>query len=461
MKLSEEILDSIDNIYNESYMSEALVINSMLATYEKSAIIMESYTGTENPFEHAFFMEADTSDDTQQEKSFTEKFKDNFRKIDDKTGNPESIFISIIKFIPRLVGMIIDKIGKWIKKMKDKHQLEKAKKTQEYLDSLDKKTKEEMDKEWENTSDEDKETDDNAKLKKKKQKIKIVRVKLYDRWTSMWKRNRAEADINKIKNLANQPDFLKYKVKDNSLKIPINFSALNNYIAEYIKIIRVLDDTIKPKVEDIDFSKLSGLHIVKYDPKFYTLKQYNVVTAIEEMDKLEDNLTKLYDEYKKVYPKTVIFRETKMWYQRGMFDDTNNSIKDLQKASGGQPKYYVKNATKSVQTITKVLGWFTEVIPELFDITQKIREGFKNVDEVPKLAKEAIDQRKEQREDEEYEKRERREEKERDREFNREKKEAERQRELRKINKDDDDKKGDKNVTINIGSNKDDKGDDE
>lgn len=495
VSLCENIIDSIDNVASSLMDAQIYATSALLQSYQKTCNILESNNWADDVsaqlFQEMFFLEAKSDDPEQLSKDVDKKLKESrFRKYDEN-GQMESMFISIIKFIPRLVQLIIEKIGDFIKKISHKRELEEARKTKEWLDKLDDDTIRKMDKEWKDIQEDDSdysersdEDDDDTsvkntktykELRKRNAKLRSSKATLFNKFRNMVRKSQAEINLSEISNYVNKKDRtgLQYRIHNNTLKVPINFSAVNSFVDKYMDIVEELDYILKPDIEMIDFKELRGLHIQRYDTHFYSLKEIEVVEAIEEANILEDKLIKLQKAYKKVYPKTTVFRETKLWYQKFPTPFNNvNRTRHLQRQSGGQSWFDTREAVKAVQNVTDILNKFISVIPDLFTIMTEIREAFKTAIEVPKLAQKAIEEReereKEERDEEEYEKEEKRrdkeferEEKRKRREFERDKRDAERDRELRKIKKDDNEKDSDKkskskgknSININIGDN--------
>lgn len=92
---------AIDDIM---FDTESAVLESMYESYEKAYMILENYNGTDVEALQ-LFQEAKTDKNTNDE-----KFQ--FRQIDEKTGQKESILRSLWKLIPRLIEHIRKLIAK-------------------------------------------------------------------------------------------------------------------------------------------------------------------------------------------------------------------------------------------------------------------------------------------------------------------------------------------------------------
>jgi len=117
------IKEYIDNIYISQAFTEKCVIESLLNSYDKALMIMEYYEGDDvESFsifqEMTIFQEEDDLSSAFESK---EGFNRAFRKFNDE-GKKENILISIFKFIPRLVGLII----KTIKTKRNSKKVEKV-----------------------------------------------------------------------------------------------------------------------------------------------------------------------------------------------------------------------------------------------------------------------------------------------------------------------------------------------
>lgn len=84
--------------------TEYAVLESMYESYEKAYIILENYNGTDVEALQ-LFQETNTDKNTDDDKF-------HFRQIDEKTGQKESILISLWKLIPRLIEHIKKTIAK-------------------------------------------------------------------------------------------------------------------------------------------------------------------------------------------------------------------------------------------------------------------------------------------------------------------------------------------------------------
>lgn len=109
--IKNSIIESIDNVYLNETNSEFDILRMISEYYTKSIDILENYDGDDvssfGVFQESYFMEADKPKETT------------FRKIDKKTGKMESMFISIAKFIPRLLKACINALKKLFGKGKE------------------------------------------------------------------------------------------------------------------------------------------------------------------------------------------------------------------------------------------------------------------------------------------------------------------------------------------------------
>lgn len=108
-----EILKSIDLIQESTLDTEIDVCQSIANAYAKSAWLLETYDGDDiddfQCFQEMMVLEA--NDDTKEKE---EPKENEFRKK--KNGKMESMIISILKFLPRLLGVIVKKIKGLFKK---------------------------------------------------------------------------------------------------------------------------------------------------------------------------------------------------------------------------------------------------------------------------------------------------------------------------------------------------------
>lgn len=154
--LQNECLENIEAFSDEQFNAEMSVFESVLDVFDKSILIMEMSNSEEIIpdcslfMESTFFQEADPAqpaentqapattdekkDDTSTSISEEERKKYNsehqFRQKN-KKGKVENIFISIIAFIPRFLGFLIQCIVKFVKKLKNKEKSENEKKVNE------------------------------------------------------------------------------------------------------------------------------------------------------------------------------------------------------------------------------------------------------------------------------------------------------------------------------------------
>ena len=107
------ILEYIDDIDESQRSSEVSVIEAMIESFDKSFLIMENYSGDDNAFE--IFQES--------------KKEGILDKVKKESKNDDNKFITILKFIPRLVIAIVkaikqklkdSKLGDKLKKLGDK-----------------------------------------------------------------------------------------------------------------------------------------------------------------------------------------------------------------------------------------------------------------------------------------------------------------------------------------------------
>lgn len=113
--ISINILESIENVEKVVTESEMDVLMALSDSYDKAVMVMENYDGEDvesfSIFQESLIMESDNKNG-----------ESTFRQIDKKTGKKESIIKSILWFIPRVVGAIINCIKNAFSK-KDKDRL--------------------------------------------------------------------------------------------------------------------------------------------------------------------------------------------------------------------------------------------------------------------------------------------------------------------------------------------------
>lgn len=156
--LQNECLENIEAFSDEQFNAEISVFESVLDVFDKSILIMEMSNSEEIIpecslfMESTFFQEADpaqpvqnaenaqTTTNTDEKKEASTSISEEERKKynsehqfrqKNKKGKVENIFISIIAFIPRFLGFLIQCIVKFVKKLANKEKSENEKKVKE------------------------------------------------------------------------------------------------------------------------------------------------------------------------------------------------------------------------------------------------------------------------------------------------------------------------------------------
>lgn len=108
------VLESINQIDDTQTFVEFDVLMKLSEYYTKSYMILENYEG-EDIDDFSVFQEAVVLEAKEEKPKET-----TFRKIDKKTGKMESMLITILKFIPRVLGVCIDFLKRTFGKGKNK-----------------------------------------------------------------------------------------------------------------------------------------------------------------------------------------------------------------------------------------------------------------------------------------------------------------------------------------------------